>query len=373
MWDDVLHAIPTTFDLLALVICLGTLGCRLWVLPGLTAVPGAIGVEAVLVSLWRLLVMGIAALTLSSLMDLVGRTAEMSGLPLSAIPPVLPTVLSQTHYGWVWLMRPIALTGLWLGWWMGRRNVRARLIPAVMLGAGALIAMTRSASGHAADWGDPTFPELIDWVHLMASSFWGGGLFALSIAILPAAFRLPTRRRQCIATIAQRFSNLAGVTLAGVLLTGLYNAWVQLGTIRALWEVSYGRMLLVKLLLVVPLVAFGASNHYTSVPLLRRCSVRPGPRRARPRILVAMQLRTTGQGRPRAVRRVRRFARKVRAEVIFVAGILICTALLLHGAPARHAMHREHSVMFPEAPSGPAGQLLGSVRISVRVGLERSW
>ena len=96
----------------------------------------------------------------------------------------------------------------------------------------------------------------------MASSLWGGGLFALSIAILPAVFRLPTRRRQCIATIAQRFSILAGVTLAEVLLTGLYNAWAQLGMIRALWEVSYGRMLLVKLLLVIPLVAFGASNHY---------------------------------------------------------------------------------------------------------------
>jgi hypothetical protein len=38
MGDDVLHAIPTAFDLLALVICLGTLGCRLWVLPVLTAV-----------------------------------------------------------------------------------------------------------------------------------------------------------------------------------------------------------------------------------------------------------------------------------------------------------------------------------------------
>ena len=91
----------------------------------------------------------------------------------------------------------------------------------------------------------------------MASSLWGGGLFALSIAILPAVFRLPTWRRQCIATIAQRFSILAGVTLAEVLLTGLYNAWAQLGMIRALWEVSYGRMLLVKLLLVIPLVAFG--------------------------------------------------------------------------------------------------------------------
>ena len=43
------------------------------------------------------------------------------------------------------------------------------------------MAMTRSASGHAADWGDLTWPEVIDWVHLMAGAVWGGGLIALSI------------------------------------------------------------------------------------------------------------------------------------------------------------------------------------------------
>jgi copper resistance protein D len=356
--DEILHAIPTVFDLLALATCLGTLGCRLWVLPALAAVPGAIGIEAVLVALERLLVTCIAALTVSSLAELAGRTAEMSGQSLSGILPLLPTVLFHTHYGWVWLMRPVALTVLWLAWWRGRSTLRSRRIQAVMFGAGALIAMTRSASGHAADWGDPSLPELIDWVHLMASSLWGGGLFALSIAILPAAFRLPTRRRQCIAVIAQRFSSLAGVTLAGVLLTGFYNAWVQLGTIRALWEVSYGRTLLVKLFLVVPLIALGASNHYMSIPVLQRWSAPPGPRRARPRILVVMQ-RRTGQGRERVVQLVRRFARKVRAEVIVVVGILICTALLLHGAPARHTVHREHTLMPPETPVGAVGKLTG--------------
>ena len=61
MGDEILHAIPTTFDLLALATCLGTLGCRLWVLPPLAAVPGAIGVEAAFASLWRWLVTGIAA------------------------------------------------------------------------------------------------------------------------------------------------------------------------------------------------------------------------------------------------------------------------------------------------------------------------
>jgi copper resistance protein D len=347
--DHVLQVIPTAFDLLALATCLGTLGCCLWVLPALTEVPGVIGIEAIRASLWRLLGSCIAALTVSSLAELVGRAAEMSGQPLSAILPVLSTVFFQSHYGWVWSMRPLALTVLWLGWWTGRQRPRSQLMPAMMLGAGALIAMTRSASGHAADWGDLTLPEIIDWVHLMAGSLWGGGLVALSVAVLPAAFKLPAQRRQCIAAAAQRFSILAGVTLAAVLLTGLYNAWRQLGTIADIWQVPYGRTLLVKLLLVIPLVALGASNHYTSVPLLQRRSGRHGPRWPLARIATVIQGRAPGQGRPRAVRVVRRFTRKVWAEVIFITAILICTAFLLHSAPARHAMHPEHSLIHSEA------------------------
>jgi copper resistance protein D len=357
--DDFLHAMPTAFDLLALVACLGTLGCRVWVLPALAAVPDAIGVEAVVMSLWRLLVIGIAGLTLSSLAELAGRAAEMSGQPLWAILPVLPTVLFRTHYGWVWLIRPPALAALWLGWSAGRQRPRSLYIPALMLGAGALVAMARSASGHAADWGDLTFAELSDWLHMMASSLWGGGLLALSVAVLPAVLKLPARRRQCIAAVAQRFSMLAGVALAGVLLTGLYNAWLQLGTIRAVWEVPYGRTLLIKLLLVIPLVTLGTANHYLRLPLLQRRSGRPGTRHALLRTLAVLRRRASGQGQPRAVRLIRRFARTVWAEVSVVVGILICTALLLHGAPPRHAMHREHGLMHPEAPSRAVGRLMG--------------
>jgi copper resistance protein D len=357
--DDFLRAMPTACDLLALVACLGTLGCRVWVLPALAAVPGASGVEAVVMSLWRLLVMSLAGLTVSSLAELAGRAAEMSGQPLSALLPVLPTVLFRTHYGWVWLIRPPALAVLWLGWSTGRQRPRSQLIPALMLGAAALVAMTRSASGHAADWGDLTFAELSDWLHVMASALWGGGLLALAAAVLPATVKLPARRRQCIAAVAQRFSMLASVTLAGVLLTGLYNAWLQLGTIRAVWEVPYGRMLLIKLLLVMPLVALGAANHYTRVPLLQRRSGRPDTRHALPRILRVIRRRARGQGQPRAVRLIRRFAWTVWAEVGFVVGILICTAFLLHGTPPRHAMHQEHGLMHPKAPSSVIARLMG--------------
>jgi putative copper resistance protein D len=358
MGDDIFHAIPTVFDLLALAICLGTLGCRLWVLPALSTPSASIDFDALLASLWRLLAVCLAALVMSSLGELAGHAAEMSNRPLSAILPVLPTILLQTHYGRLWLVRPLGLAALWIGWWAGGTRLRSRTIPAVMLGVMALVAMTRSASGHATDWGDLTLPELSDWLHLLAASLWGGGLLALSLIVLPTAIKLPEQQRPLIAAIARRFSALAGVALAGVLLTGIYNAWLEVGSVRAMWETPYGQTLLAKLLLVLALLTLGASNHYISVPLLQRWAGLPVTRRRLLHVLLVIRYLATGRRKPQGIRLVRQFRRKVWAEAICVIGVLMCTALLLHGVPARHASHGGHMPAEAGGPPGASGEAM---------------
>jgi putative copper export protein len=352
MRDDIFHAIPTVFDLLALATCLGALGCRLWVLPAMSTASEAIGFDAFLASLWQLLGACLATLVVSSVGELAGRAVEMSDRPLAATFPVLPTILLQTHYGRLWLVRPLSLTVLWIGWWAGRTRLRSWIIPAGMLGTGAMVAMTRSASGHAADWGDLTLPALNDWLHLLAASLWGGGLLALSLVVLPTAIKLPELRRPLIAAIARRFSVLAGVALAGVLLTGIYNAWLQVGTISALWETPYGRTLLAKLFLVFPLLALGASNRYISVPLLQRWAGLPMAKRRFPHASLIIRYLVTGRRKPPGAHVVRQFRRTTWAEAICIIGVFICTALLLHGVPARHGSHRAH--MHTEAGPSPA-------------------
>ena len=357
MKANVLYALPTAFDLLALVIGLGALGCRLWILPTVQAVSGTVGVAAILIHLWQLLLICLTALTISSLGELFGRAAEMSGLPFPDVLPLLPTILFHTHYGWVWLLRALALTGLWVGWGLGKRHRQSRLIPVLMFAAGAFVALTRSASGHAADWGDPSLAELMDWLHVMASALWGGGLITLCIVVLPHVVKLPERRR-LTAALAWQFSILAGVALAGVLLTGFYNAWLQVGSLSATWQTPYGRTLLAKLVLVVPLLALGGLNHYSSVPRLQRWSGRPVTRRSRRLSLLLMRRLASGQRKRQVVQLVRRFIRRVRAEAIVVVGVLMCTAVLLHGAPARHAAHSQHGRTYPGVPSACPGEML---------------
>jgi putative copper export protein len=105
-----------------------------------------------------------------------------------------------------------------------------------MLGCAAVIVITRSASGHAADLGDMTFPELMDWLHLMAVSAWGGGLLALSAVILTTAVTSSNQGRVLIADLARRFSTLAGIALGTLVVTAMYNGWLQVGSFHALWN-----------------------------------------------------------------------------------------------------------------------------------------
>jgi putative copper resistance protein D len=110
----------------------------------------------------------------------------------------------------------------------------------------------------------------MDWMHLLAGGLWGGGLLALTGAVLPSISRSTDQRRALLADLARRFATLASIALAVVLLTGFANAWIQVGTMRGLWATPYGKTLLAKLLLVCLVLLLDAVNHYLYVPLLQQ-------------------------------------------------------------------------------------------------------
>jgi len=334
--------LPTAVDLFAITVCLGALGCRLWVLPPIATTTDRECLAALRTALWRLLALCLGLLIVSSLGELVGRCLTLSGLPLRPSLRVLPIILLRTHYGWVWCVRGAALVLLWVGWGIGNWHLPSRTVPAVMLGAAALLALTRSASGHGADWGDLSLPEVMDGLHLLAGALWGGGLLVLATTVLPVVYRHTAQRRTLMADIARRFAVLASLALAVVLVTGLYNAWQRVGTVQALGTTAYGRILLAKLLLILPLLTLGALNHYLSVPLLQQWA---GCLRVRQGVLHALVMRWYVRLRhttPQEVQAVWQWQRRVRAEGLCVAGVLLCTAVLVHNMPPHHADNSLH-------------------------------
>lgn len=320
MWDKFVHSAPSLFDLLTLAVCIGSLSCRVWVLRDNHDGLEKRDRQYMFRNLWRLIGVSVAMLVLSSSVLLVARTAEMSGLSISESLTAVSRVLFNTHFGRVWMIRIAAVAVLCAVWWTGRRDLNNLMYSILMLIAAAAVAATRSASGHAADAGDFSLNEIMDWLHLMAASVWGGGLIVLSLIVFPSVFRLSGDSRKYFTEIAVRFSGLAGVTLSIVVITAVYQGWTEVGSFRSLRETEYGKIIMVKIMLAALLVTLAASNRYLSIPRLRGLS----------------------GSREENARTISRLVHKVRAEALIVAALLVCTAYLIHNTPAKHAFHAGH-------------------------------
>jgi copper resistance protein D len=321
-----LHIIPEWLELLFLTFSIGTLSCRLWEAHGEPAVGFGSGYGKLTTS-WRLFGVGIIAIIACSGGDLLVRAAEMTGRSLSSVYPVLPTVVFGTHLGHAWLLRVAVLLSLLLLMQGGKRYRERRPFIWSLLGLLAIAAMTKSASGHSADLGDFNLREIMDWLHLMAVSVWGGGLLVLSTAS-PAVPGSLSR----LAAVAGRFSRIAGISVAVIAVTAAYNAWSLVGSFDALVEAPYGWTILAKTSLFLLLLSLGGFNRYIGIPLLRQASG------AAPLSKVSQRLMRIASTAPAD----RLFISTVRVEALLLLTVLLCSALLRHQVPARHFAHLQH-------------------------------
>jgi len=346
-----LHIFPTALDLLFIVACVGVLATELWVIPR-NVRKGTVyflPTEKVKLSLfyplWRMFGLILAGLTLVSVIGLLLRTAEMGGLPWSKAFSAVPLVLSETHYGMTWLVRMAAVAVLWLGWWWGGMRDSRLLIWTMMLAA-ACVVWSVSASSHAADWGDFTLPEWVSWLHIMAGSLWVGGILAFALVTQRCLREQQEGSQPLFAACAGGLSRLAGMALALVLATGAYNVWQQLEHFSDLWASSYGRIILLKLVLVGLMAVLGALSRYFNLPFLCREADVPLPGWRMVEWPLRMLRRWYPSWRPcKGDALVRQFGRRLTVEAWLALGVLVCAALLGHAMPpkkhidtVRHAM-----------------------------------
>jgi putative copper resistance protein D len=339
-------------ELISITLCLGVLVCHLWVIIPLHGDKDPYA--ASLRSMWRLFGIGIVALTAGSIVELFMRSTEISGWSLSGVLSVLPTVLFRTHYGGVWLVRIAALVLLSVALLGARRRRDTKTFLCVSLVIGLIIAATRSASGHASDAGDFSIPEIMDWLHLVAASVWGGGLMVLFAAILPKLKGPEEKIAPVVAGVAGRFSTMVGIAVGFIALTAIYNLWIEVRSIEALVKTPYGLAVTAKIVLFVIVINFGALNRYVTVPLLQEWGGgSPVHRGMIGRIASAFFspfLRNLSGRRVAAKFRV-----LVGIEALVIVGILFCASLLRHEVPARHYMHMHHMHNKGSVAAPPGG------------------
>jgi copper transport protein len=121
--------------------------------------------------------------------------------------------------------------------------------------------------------GAETFDDVLDTVltqtHIVAGCTWLGGL--ASLVLLSRTRRaLGTHAGLLWARIWHRFSVLALTAVGAVITSGSWLAWKHVGGVSELTTTTYGRFLLVKLLLVLALVSAGAYNQFLLTPRIAR-------------------------------------------------------------------------------------------------------
>ncbi len=121
----------------------------------------------------------------------------------------------------------------------------------LLLGLALLIALTLSGHAAAVNGNMSILAVLSDWLHLLAASLWIGGMLYIATIYLPILMRIPFQERiSSLLSVLPRYSLLA---IAGILLvsvTGPFDATTHMDSATQLFATTYGRVLIVKVLLV---------------------------------------------------------------------------------------------------------------------------
>jgi copper transport protein len=207
------------------------------------------GTQGYLWGLWTLASAGVITLGVAQAIDAGVGVGRLLGTPLG-----------RTLW---WRALPISIAGAAIAA-MGDLPPRSRRIPFLILGLtslGAVLAHTL-ASHAGAGPGPWRWPNIVDqWVHFSSVGVWMGGLAALLVAVRGVA-----DERKAVAV--RRFSTGAGIALGVVAVTGILRAVDEVGAWSALFSTDFGRVVLLKVGLLIVLAVLGAINRFRTVPAI---------------------------------------------------------------------------------------------------------
>ncbi|MEH1097909.1 copper resistance CopC/CopD family protein [Micromonospora sp. CPCC 205561] len=181
---------------------------------------------------------------------------------------------------------------------LGGSVERSDLVILGVIGGAALV--TWPLAGHPAVSPAPAVSVVVDAVHLGSMAVWLGGLVML------AGFLLPRADERELGAILPIWSRWAALSVSALLLAGTVQALIEVATPKALFDTTYGRLVLAKVGLFALVIAVAA---YSRQLVRRRIAA----------------------GRPTPMRRA------VWAELAITAVVLGLSAVLVQTTPARTA------------------------------------
>jgi copper transport protein len=296
----------------------------LFVLRALTARPlvrvlRGTSLRALNVALWVSLAVALVATPIYVLLA-TAQFAERSVVEVAALVPLLRS--SAFGRGYLDLELTLALFALAVAvcMWVDRSERPQRSVAGLLALTGALLAaaaclIVPGAAGHAAQTAPRGLSLAFDWFHLAAGSIWVGGLVGLLVLWRSTAELL---RVAALSFVVPRFSNVAFASVLLLIGSGIGSSVQHLPTLASLWQTSYGKTLIAKIVLLGSAMLLAAVNLSRTKPRLAAAATRP----------------TLAAGAAVLLRRL------VSGEVVFVFGALFAAGLLSSLAPPSKALAR---------------------------------
>lgn len=171
-----------------------------------------------------------------------------------------------------------------------------------LLMLGAPLLLTFSIGSHASAAPGSGWAVLGDYLHLLAAATWLGGL--MLIPLLLRSFTSTLR-------LLRRFSLVAGLSVFGLLVTGLFSSLVELPSLASLWTTLYGQALLFKVVLVA-LALVAAFFNYRFV-----------------------RSQSLGDSETSELSLEEHFRPPLVMEIVLALGVMLAVAILVQTTPAR--------------------------------------
>ena len=290
----------------------------------------------------RLAVASGILLLIGTLFGALAQATDAANVPVwGVLGQPLVDLLSRGRFaGLFWIRLALVLLALGLVLWRGVRRWPGQLAMVAV----ALALLTSSFTSHSAALLSGSYLGIAaDWVHFLGAAAWIGGLMSLVYVLPIAVHGSQSTGDRVLARAVARFSTLGLIAVGMIVVTGIFQTWLQVGLWEGLVQTAYGLSITVKIGLLVLMLFLAAFNLLVARPGLARLAA--------------------GGSAAAAAALARRFSFSVRAEVALGIMVLGVAAILTGLSPARDELARQAS----GETSGPVDRQVTANGLNARI------
>ena len=202
---------------------------------------------------------------ISGVVWLLLQTSSMSGQAITSSE--IATVMDETQFGFVSMVRLTLTVLLAASLACGHRWQPARWLA---LGSAVCLIAAIAWTGHAAStpYALGYLHLAADALHLLGAAAWIGGLMSLALLLHVLSGYRASAKPTLQLDVVSRFSRLGIVSVATLVVSGIINAWILVGSLRALVATDYGRILMLKIAAFMLMLTLAGANRFWLTPRL---------------------------------------------------------------------------------------------------------